>query len=71
MEIWIVFVYVVMGYVFFRVNLNFLREGEIVYVIVGNVLLVVEKFNDYIFLSVSVFSLNFYIKGNLKVNNDV
>lgn len=62
---------VVTGYVLFSANLNLPSRGEIAHVTARNVLLVVEKSNDYIFLSVSVPSLNLHTKGNLEVNNDV
>lgn len=68
---WCALDYVVTGYVLFRANLNLPREGEIAHVTAGNVLLVVEKSDDYIFLSVSVPSLNLHTKGNLRVNKDV
>ena len=63
--------YVVTGYVLFRGNLNLQRGGEIKHVNAKDVLLMVEKSADYIFLSVSVPSLNLHTNGNLKVNNDV
>ena len=62
---------VVTGYVLFSANFNLPSRGEIAHVTARNVLLVVEKSNDYIFLSVSVPSLNLHTKGNLEVNNDV
>ena len=63
--------HVVTGYVLFRENLNLPRRGEIKHVNAKDVLLMVEKSDDFIFLSVSVPSLNLHTKGNLKVNKDV
>ena len=63
--------HVVTGYVLFRENLNLPSGGEIAHVTAKNVLLMVEKSDDYIFLSVSVPSLNLHTKDDLEVNNDV
>ena len=62
--------YVVTGYVLFRDNLNLPSGGEIAHV-TKNVLLMVEKSNDYIFLSVSFPSLNLQTKYTLEDSDDV
>ena len=59
----------VTGYVLFREGLSLPEEGELTHVTVGNVLLMVEKSDDYIFLSVSSPSLNLTTRSDL-VNSE-